>query len=204
MVPWPRLQLPEALQGLTVRHLAVAAVCAAALVAAVLLARRMATRRALAGRQAYALLPTDRFAPSLEEIVGYGKPLTRVRRAVGGWWTRRAGAVRIRLDSTASGGMLYSLAGPGWARSVLETPGYAEVASCAMAALDPAAVTPRGVAGPAAEPGDPSEPVAASRPGAEADLDLDDVLGLLRGDDRAPDAHDTSPPHGRADAGSTS
>lgn len=87
----------------------------------------IATRRALRHRVSYAVLPTDTFDPSPEEIIRVASHLSRTRRAVFGSFVRRATALRVRLDVTADGRMLYSVEGPARAASLLRSLGYDEV-----------------------------------------------------------------------------
>lgn len=89
--------------------------------------RCTATRRALRHRVSYAVLPTDTFDPTPEEIIRVASHLSRTRRAVFGSFVRRATALRVRLDQTADGRMLYSVEGPARASSLLRSLGYDEV-----------------------------------------------------------------------------
>ena len=89
--------------------------------------RWIATRRALRHRVSYAVLPTDTFDPSAEEILRVASHLSRTRRAVFGSFVRRATALRVRLDASADGRMLYSIEGPSRAASLLRSLAYDEV-----------------------------------------------------------------------------
>jgi hypothetical protein len=124
---WLGRTAPEAhlLGGTGYAVTAIVAITGVVLGAAVV--RCTATRRALRHRVSYAVLPTDTFDPTPEEIIRVASHLSRTRRAVFGSFVRRATALRVRLDQTADGRMLYSVEGPARASSLLRSLGYDEV-----------------------------------------------------------------------------
>ena len=91
-------------------------IATAAAALALLVARSVATRRALRARVGLAVVPADEFDPPLEAVVRFAAPLARVRRRARGWLTRRASAVRVRLETDPDGRLAY----------LLEVPGHAE------------------------------------------------------------------------------
>ena len=93
--------------------IALLAVIVLALLVAMLVACRVvASRRALASRARLVVLAPDSFDPSLDAVLRFAAQLSRVRRVVGGWFDRRAQAVRVLLDCDADGRMRYSLTVP--------------------------------------------------------------------------------------------
>jgi hypothetical protein len=104
------------LSGAVVQHAAAFGfvVIAVALVGLALLTGRVVvTRRALPRRVRLVVLAPDSFAPSMDGVLRCAAQLSRVRRLVGGWFDRRASAVRVLLDSDGEGRMRYSLVVPG-------------------------------------------------------------------------------------------
>ncbi len=91
------------------------------------LLRAMAIRSALRRRVVWAALPADEFDPAPEDVSRFAFQISRVRRAVRGWFERPASAVRIRLDAVPEGQMLYVIEGPAHARSVLRAATYDRV-----------------------------------------------------------------------------
>ena len=79
------------------------------------------TRRALASRVRVLVLAPDSFEPSMDAVLRFASQLSRVRRATGGWWERRASAVRVTLDTNGQGRMRYSLTVPGRAVPALRS-----------------------------------------------------------------------------------
>ena len=113
---------PKALRwGL--EHAVVAAVATAVAIAI----RWWLTKRALTRRVRYAMLPTETFDPSPEEIVRFASQLSRARRSVGSFGPRRSDSVRLHLVSAPGGRMLQLIEGPARAESVLRMGGLAEV-----------------------------------------------------------------------------
>lgn len=71
------------------------------------------TPKALSARRVFrAALPADEFDPAPEDVSRFAFQISRVRRAVRGWFERPASAVRIRLDTVPEGQMLYVIEGP--------------------------------------------------------------------------------------------
>jgi len=64
------------------------------------------TRKALGSRVRILVLAPDSFDPSLDGVLRFASQLSR---SPGGWFERRAKALRITLDSTGDGQMRYSL-----------------------------------------------------------------------------------------------
>lgn len=125
---------PEALRtGLSVVEIALPAVVAVIVAAAAVRAWRGA--RALRQRTAVAMVPTESFDPSPEEVTRFASQLTRLRPS-----TRlvpsSALAVRVRLTSLPGGRMTYQLEGPQRSRSVLRLGGYSGVELRAEAGPD--------------------------------------------------------------------
>ncbi len=71
-----------------------------------LVVRFRRTRRALPSRVRVLVLAPDSFDPSLDTVLRFASQLSR---SPGGWFERRAKAIRINLDSTPDGQMRYSL-----------------------------------------------------------------------------------------------
>jgi hypothetical protein len=82
------------------------------LVLVLLLVRVWFTRRGLGRRVGVVVLAPDSFEPGLDEVLRFAGQLSRVHRAVGGWFDQSASAVRILLDRDADGRMRYSLCVP--------------------------------------------------------------------------------------------
>jgi hypothetical protein len=91
------------------------------LLAALALARAVATRRALRRRVRLAVVPADEFDPSPDAVVRFAAQLARVRRSVRGWVDRRARAVRVRLELSADGRLIYLLEVPGDSEELLRS-----------------------------------------------------------------------------------
>ncbi len=113
--------------------------------------RTFAVWRLLGHRQQWAIVPTSRY-PSGEKTAedaykNFSNALShvRLRANVRQWWLRRAGALRIQLDTINRGGTIYSLGGPPWARTVVEVGGFAGLILVPMAELDPRDLSPKGL-----------------------------------------------------------
>lgn len=116
---------PKALRlGLSVIVIVGAVVVVLAAVGAVVRSRRGA--RALRQRVAVAMVPTETFDPSVEEVSRFASQLTRLRPSTH-MTPRSALGLRIRLTSVAGGQMAYQIEGPERSRSVLRLAGYGEV-----------------------------------------------------------------------------
>jgi hypothetical protein len=87
------------------------------------------TRRALAHRTRLLLVPTTSFDASADSLDRVAQLWARAaRRVVGGWATRRAGAVRILLGQDAhTGKMAYLVEAPEWAAESMTLPPFGEV-----------------------------------------------------------------------------
>ena len=74
--------------------------------------RLLATRRTLASRRALLIVPADGFDPSPDAVLSFAAQLARVERKGGGWFDRRAAALRIHLTNDAEGHLAYILEAP--------------------------------------------------------------------------------------------
>jgi hypothetical protein len=117
---------PQALRW-SLEHAVTAGLAVGAVIAVTIVLRWWLTRRALTKRVRYAMLPTETFDPSPEEIVRFASQLSRARRSVGSLGPRRSDAVRLQLVSAPGGRMLQLIEGPARAESVLRIGGFAEV-----------------------------------------------------------------------------
>jgi hypothetical protein len=117
---------PQALRW-SLEHAAEAGLAVGAMVGVTIVVRWLLTRRALIKRVRYAMLPTETFDPTSEEIVRFASQLSRARRSVGPLGSRCSDAVRLQLVSAPGGRMLQLIEGPARAESVLRIGGFAEV-----------------------------------------------------------------------------
>jgi hypothetical protein len=129
-VGWPDLvHHVVALAGRLVPWLlaTLAAVVVVAVAARLLAAWR--TRRALSRRVRLVPVPTTSFDASPAEVDATAQVWARAAdRTVGGWATKRAGAVRVLLGQDArTGRMVYALEVPEWAEPTIALPPYGEV-----------------------------------------------------------------------------
>jgi hypothetical protein len=137
------------------------AVIGAPLLALVGTLRILHLQRLLAGRRAYAVIPTARHARMSEDAVdnlGRGIGQLRRRALFLRWWLRPASAIRVRLDVTNHGGTIYSLDGPPWTREIIETASFQGLILCPMDMLDLSKLTPKGLYIPPEEPFDIDAP----------------------------------------------
>jgi hypothetical protein len=74
--------------------------------------RHIVTRRTLASRRSVAVVPADEFDATPDSVVSFAAQLSRSGRRIGGWWDRRAAAVRIRLTNDGDGRLVYLLEVP--------------------------------------------------------------------------------------------
>lgn len=178
---------PKALRwGL--EHAVVFGVLAAVATMVTIAVRWWLTKRSLTRRVRYAMLPTETFDPSPEEIVRFASQLSRARRSVGSFGPRRSDSVRLHLVSAPGGRMLQLIEGPARAESVLRMGGLAEVElrpldDVDVEALDalqlsPSAVEDEGEAADEAPTGHRDRSVMAA-------VDGDEALPAERGDDEA-------------------
>jgi hypothetical protein len=79
------------------------------LLAWLLVVRFRRTQQALPSRVRLSVLAPDSFDPSMDAVLRFASQLSRGR---GGWFERRASAVRITLDASPDGKMRYSLTVP--------------------------------------------------------------------------------------------
>jgi hypothetical protein len=85
---------------------------ATAIASALARQRHVATRRTLASRRGAAIVPADEFDASPEQLAAFAAQLARSGRRIGGWWDRRASALRVRLAHDAEGRLIYLLEAP--------------------------------------------------------------------------------------------
>ncbi|MBS1885648.1 MAG: hypothetical protein JSU06_00500 [Actinobacteria bacterium] len=71
--------------------------------------RHVATRRTLASRRAFVVVPADEFDAAPELVGSFAAQLARSGRRIGGWWDRRASALRVRLTNDDDGRLVYLL-----------------------------------------------------------------------------------------------
>jgi len=74
--------------------------------------RHIATRRTLRSRRAVAVVPADEFDAAPELVGSFAAQLARSGRRIGGWWDRRASALRVRLANDEKGRLAYLLEAP--------------------------------------------------------------------------------------------
>ncbi|MBS1861974.1 MAG: hypothetical protein JSS68_09705 [Actinobacteria bacterium] len=79
------------------------------------------TRTALRERVAFVAVPADEYDPNPETVMRFAAQLGRIDRLVRGWFDRRAGAVRFRLDTDTEGRLVYLIEGPAWSRDLLRS-----------------------------------------------------------------------------------
>lgn len=141
--------------------------------------RWLLTRRALSRRVRYAMLPTETFDPSPEEIVRSTSQLSRARRSLGPFGPRRCDAVRLKLVSAPGGRMLQLIEGPARAESVLRIGGFPEVELRPLETLDVESLDGLHLVASAVEDDDEPTGTASGGPGdgrGEPDRDLDDPV----------------------------
>ena len=177
---------PEALRFLQERAGLIAAVVAGlvavALIAVVL--ARLHTRRELATRVRFAVIPTESFDPSPEEIVRFAAGLSRTRRVVRRVGAKRADAIRLRLLAVAGGQVVQLLEGPKRSLSILRNSGFDQVdlrVPGALPDLFPEPEADPDVCAPSSSPIDPStsNPSPRPSPSARADRPTSAVAGAI-------------------------
>lgn len=142
------------------------------------LLRALVIRSALRRRVFWAALPADEFDPAPEDVSRFAFQISRVRRAVRGWFERPASAVRIRLDAVPEGQMLYVVEGPAHARSVLRAASYDRVELRDLDDLDLIALSLRPDLPddqPASSDADAGRPVRGEPPEPELDDPREDL-----------------------------
>lgn len=117
---------PKALHFLQERGVLILAVAAALVVVAVV-ASRAQMRRELASRVRFAVIPTESFDPSAEEILRFAAGLSRTRRVVRRLGAGRTDAIRLRLVAVAGGRVVQLLEGPRRSLSILRNAGFDQV-----------------------------------------------------------------------------
>jgi hypothetical protein len=120
---------PKALRFLQARVGLIAAVAIVALVLLVVAvaATRLKMRRELAARVSFAVIPTESFDPSPEEILRFAAGLSRTRRVVRRLGAGRTDAIRLRLLAVAGGQVVQLLEGPRRSLSILRNAGFDQV-----------------------------------------------------------------------------
>jgi len=99
----------------------------AALVVLAVVATRLKMRRELASRVSFAVIPTESFDPSAEEILRFAAGLSRTRRVVRRVGAGRTDAIRLRLVAVAGGQVVQLLEGPRRSLSILRNAGFDQV-----------------------------------------------------------------------------
>ncbi|HVL27647.1 MAG TPA: hypothetical protein VM390_05840 [Acidimicrobiales bacterium] len=117
---------PKALHFLQERGVLILAVVAALVVVAVV-ASRLQMRRELASRVRFAVIPTESFDPSADEILRFAAGLSRTRRVVRRLGAGRTDAIRLRLVAVAGGRVVQLLEGPRRSLSILRNAGFDQV-----------------------------------------------------------------------------
>ncbi len=117
---------PKALD-VPVDHAGLLVAALLAIVAVVVAVRRWLRQRTLRRRVAYAVLPSNSFAPSMEEILRVAQMLVRSRPASRWLTPRDALGVRVRLASAGEGRLVQIVEGPARSESVLRQVGYDQV-----------------------------------------------------------------------------
>jgi hypothetical protein len=117
---------PKALRFLQARGGLIVLVLAALVVLAVV-ATRLQMRRELASRVKFAVIPTESFDPSAEEILRFAAGLSRTRRVVRRLGAGRTDAIRLRLVAVAGGRVVQLLEGPRRSLSILRNAGFDQV-----------------------------------------------------------------------------
>ena len=90
----------------------IVAVTATLIASALARQRHVSTRRTLASRRSVAVVPADEFDAVPEMVSSFAAQLGRSGRRIGGWWDRRASALRIRLAGDGEGRLVYVLQAP--------------------------------------------------------------------------------------------
>jgi hypothetical protein len=117
---------PKALRFLQARGGLIVLALAALVVLAVVATRRQ-MRRELAARVSFAVIPTESFDPSVEEILRFAAGLSRTRRVVRRLGAGRTDAIRLRLVAVAGGKVVQLLEGPRRSLSILRNSGFDQV-----------------------------------------------------------------------------
>ncbi|MFP5319469.1 MAG: hypothetical protein ACLGI2_14405 [Acidimicrobiia bacterium] len=120
---------PKALRFLQARGelILLVLVLLAALVLIAAVATRLKMRRELAARVSFAVIPTESFDPSPEEILRFAAGLSRTRRVVRRLGAGRTDAIRLRLLAVAGGQVVQLLEGPRRSLSILRNAGFDQV-----------------------------------------------------------------------------
>ena len=117
---------PKALLYLQ-EHAGLIAVAVAAVLVLAVWATRRKVRRELASRVSFAVIPTESFDPSIEEILRFSAGLSRTRRVVRRLGAGRTDAIRLRLVAVAGGKVVQLLEGPRRSLSILRNAGFDQV-----------------------------------------------------------------------------
>lgn len=120
---------PKALRFLQARGglIVMVVLALAALVVLAVVATRLKMRRELASRVSFAVIPTESFDPSAEEILRFAAGLSRTRRVVRRVGAGRTDAIRLRLVAVAGGQVVQLLEGPRRSLSILRNTGFDQV-----------------------------------------------------------------------------
>jgi hypothetical protein len=104
---------PDRISKLPLRPAALPIALGATVIASALARQRhVATARTLGARRALAIVPADEFDAAPELVGSFAAQLARSGRRIGGWWDRRASALRVHLTNDAEGRLVYLLEVP--------------------------------------------------------------------------------------------
>ncbi len=104
---------PARLSNISPRGSTIAIAAGVSLIASALARQRhLATGRTLASRRSVVVVPADEFDATPDSVVSFAAQLARSGRRIGGWWDRRASAVRVRLTNDGEGRLVYLLEVP--------------------------------------------------------------------------------------------
>jgi hypothetical protein len=104
---------PGRLSNIQPRGSTIAIAAGVSLIASALARQRhTATGRTLASRRSVVVVPADEFDATPDSVTSFAAQLARSGRRVGGWWDRRAAAVRVRLTNDGEGRLVYLLEVP--------------------------------------------------------------------------------------------
>ena len=117
---------PKALLYLQ-EHAGLIAVAAAVVLLLAVVATQRKVRRELASRVGFAVIPTESFDPSIEEILRFSAGLSRTRRVVRRLGAGRTDSIRLRLVAVAGGKVVQLLEGPRRSLSILRNAGFDQV-----------------------------------------------------------------------------
>jgi hypothetical protein len=105
--------------------------------------QRLMSRSTLRERQAFEILPTNGFDPTLEDVLRFAKQIARAQRSTSRWaLPARGTAMRVRL-MTVGGPLTLRVEGPARATTVLRHQSYAQCELRAVTGKESAPERPR-------------------------------------------------------------